>query len=86
MATNSVGGKRLHQRRSAGAAGERWPAECLVHIAANWDDVKAGEETETNNRRWAADFIPIEYDHHRLAAEMRTERLPAEFIETILTG
>jgi hypothetical protein len=34
----------------------------------------------------SADFIPVEYDHHRLADEMREERLPAEFIETILTG
>jgi predicted phosphodiesterase len=32
------------------------------------------------------EFIPVEYDHHRLAAEMRAEKLPAEFIETILTG
>lgn len=32
------------------------------------------------------EFIPVEFDHHRLAAEMRAERLPEEFIETILTG
>lgn len=32
------------------------------------------------------EFIPIEFDHHRLAAEMRAERLPEEFVETILTG
>lgn len=31
-------------------------------------------------------FIPIEYDHHALAAEMREEGLPPQFIETILTG
>ena len=34
----------------------------------------------------SAEFIPVEYDHHRLAAEMKAERLPDEFIETILTG
>jgi hypothetical protein len=34
----------------------------------------------------SAEFIPVEYDHHRLAAEMRDQRLPEEFIETILTG
>ncbi|HUE72145.1 MAG TPA: metallophosphoesterase [Pirellulaceae bacterium] len=34
----------------------------------------------------SAPFIPVEYDHHRLAAEMRDQRLPDEFIETILTG
>lgn len=32
------------------------------------------------------EFIPIEYDHHALAREMRAERLPDEFIETIETG
>jgi predicted phosphodiesterase len=32
------------------------------------------------------DFIPVEYDHLRLAQEMRDEKLPDEFIETILTG
>jgi hypothetical protein len=31
-------------------------------------------------------FIPVAYDHQRLAAEMRDERLPEEFVETILTG
>ena len=32
------------------------------------------------------EFVPVEYDHHRLAAEMRAEKLPEEFVETILTG
>ncbi|RMD87531.1 MAG: metallophosphoesterase [Calditrichaeota bacterium] len=32
------------------------------------------------------EFIPLEYDHLRLAEEMREEGLPEEFIETILTG
>ncbi|HZT81808.1 MAG TPA: metallophosphoesterase family protein [Gemmataceae bacterium] len=32
------------------------------------------------------EFVPVEYDHHRLAREMREERLPEEFIETVLTG
>ena len=39
----------------------------------------------SNGAVWA-EFIPVEYDHHRLAAEMKRERLPEEFIETILTG
>jgi predicted phosphodiesterase len=34
----------------------------------------------------SVEFVPVEYDHQRLAREMRDERLPAEFIETILTG
>lgn len=32
------------------------------------------------------EFIPVTYDHERLAAEMRDENLPEEFVETILTG
>ncbi|HKI33390.1 MAG TPA: metallophosphoesterase family protein [Gemmataceae bacterium] len=32
------------------------------------------------------EFVPVEYDHRRLAAEMRAERLPNEFVETVLTG
>ena len=32
------------------------------------------------------DLVPLAYDHHSLADEMRRERLPEEFVETILTG
>jgi predicted phosphodiesterase len=32
------------------------------------------------------EFVPVEYDHQRLAREMRSEDLPQEFIETTLTG
>lgn len=31
-------------------------------------------------------FVPVAYDHAALAEEMRSEELPEEFIETILTG
>ncbi len=31
-------------------------------------------------------FVPVEYDQRRLAREMREEKLPEEFVETILTG
>jgi predicted phosphodiesterase len=31
-------------------------------------------------------FVPIEYDHERLASEMNQEGLPVEFIETVRTG
>jgi predicted phosphodiesterase len=34
----------------------------------------------------AVEWRRVEYDHHRLAAEMREESLPEEFVETILTG
>ncbi len=32
------------------------------------------------------ELIELGYDHHALAAEMRREELPAEFVETILSG
>jgi predicted phosphodiesterase len=32
------------------------------------------------------EFVPVAYDHHRLAHEMRDEKLPEEFVETVLTG
>ena len=32
------------------------------------------------------EFIPIEYDHERLALEMRQEKLPEEFVTTIHEG
>lgn len=32
------------------------------------------------------EHLPIAYDHHAIAAEMRAEKLPEEFVETILTG
>ncbi|MGH7550405.1 MAG: metallophosphoesterase family protein [Gemmatimonadota bacterium] len=34
----------------------------------------------------AVEWRRVAYDHERLAAEMRKERLPEEFVETILTG
>ena len=34
----------------------------------------------------ALEFVPVGYDHERLAGEMRDEELPEEFVETILTG
>jgi predicted phosphodiesterase len=32
------------------------------------------------------EFVPVGYDHHRLAQEMRAEKLPEEFVATVLTG
>lgn len=32
------------------------------------------------------EFVPVDYDHFALAAEMRDEKLPEEFVETVLTG
>jgi predicted phosphodiesterase len=36
--------------------------------------------------RLEVEFIPVAYDHEQLTAEMRAERLPMEFIDTIRTG
>ncbi len=33
-----------------------------------------------------AEFVSVDYDHHALAKEMGEEGLPAEFVETIVTG
>jgi predicted phosphodiesterase len=32
------------------------------------------------------EFVPVAYDHERLAGDMRAEGLPAEFVDTVLTG
>lgn len=32
------------------------------------------------------EFVEVAYDHERLAAEMRSEALPDEFVQTVLTG
>lgn len=41
---------------------------------------------EINRGSLKVDFIPLNYDFQRLATEMRLERLPEEFVETIETG
>jgi predicted phosphodiesterase len=34
----------------------------------------------------STEFVPVPYDHERLAREMEDERLPREFVDTIRTG
>ena len=41
---------------------------------------------EVRGKTLSAEFVPVIYDHCRLAAEMQEEKLPEEFVETILTG
>jgi len=41
---------------------------------------------ERNAYRLGVDFVRLVYDHERLAAEMTSEGLPGEFVETIRTG
>jgi hypothetical protein len=35
---------------------------------------------------FTVEFVPVEYDFRRLAREMREERIPEEFVATVLTG
>jgi len=37
-------------------------------------------------QEFSVQLVPVEYDHERLAREMRAERLPEEFVETVRTG
>ena len=41
---------------------------------------------EASDDKLNIDYIPIEYDYEGLAEEMYREKIPEEFIETILTG
>jgi hypothetical protein len=41
---------------------------------------------EDRNGDVAVEHVPVAYDHQRLAREMREERLPEEFVQTVLTG
>ncbi len=43
-------------------------------------------EEDRPGEPFRVEFVPIDYDHERFAAEMRRETLPEEFVETILTG
>jgi predicted phosphodiesterase len=43
-------------------------------------------EWECRAGRPHVEFVPLEYDHNRLAGEMRVEKLPEEFVDTILSG
>lgn len=41
---------------------------------------------EINNNDYLTQYVSIEYDYLRLALEMKEEKIPEPFIETILTG
>ncbi len=41
---------------------------------------------EARDSGLAVELLPLSYDHQGLAAEMRREKLPEEFVETLLTG
>jgi len=41
---------------------------------------------ENNKDGLQVEFVPVHYDYDALAAEMRAEKLPDEFVDTILNG
>lgn len=41
---------------------------------------------EVSSAGLRVEFVPVDYDHHTLAREMREQKLPPEFIETVETG
>ncbi|HEY3570791.1 MAG TPA: metallophosphoesterase family protein [Thermoanaerobaculia bacterium] len=41
---------------------------------------------EAREEELGVELVPLAYDHLGLAAEMRSEKLPEEFVETVLTG
>lgn len=76
----------LHWRRALG--GSRW----YVNVGALGRPANDGRPEvwytmlEARRTSLTAEFIPVTYDHEALAAEMESEGLPEEFIETIQTG
>lgn len=47
--------------------------------------LKTGRDAASHQKA-EIEFRPVPYNHKRLAREMREEKLPEEFVETILTG
>lgn len=41
---------------------------------------------ESTRETLRVEFVPVDYDHEMLAREMRAEKLPEQFVETVLTG
>lgn len=76
----------LHWQRRLGAAS--W----YVNVGAIGRPANDGRTDvwytmlEASGKALDVEFVPVAYDHEALADEMRDERLPAEFIETIRTG
>lgn len=47
---------------------------------------REGDSPREIPKPFQVEFVPVVYDHQRLAREMKQESLPEEFIDTILTG
>ena len=63
----------------------------MLDVADRAGEGDTGDEprpvsSDDGSSRLRVEFVPVDYDHRRLAREMRDEGLPEEFVETILTG
>lgn len=74
----------LTARRPASDGDRRAAAEGDRRAASDGDFRALADGTPAASPE--VEFVPVAYDHERLAADMRAEELPEEFVETILTG
>jgi len=77
----------LHWSRAL--SGDRWVINCGA-LGRPANDGKAcvwyALLTIDEDKALEIEFVPIDYDHQRLASEMRDEKLPKAFIDTIESG
>jgi predicted phosphodiesterase len=82
-------GDRLKAELRTGVGRPPLLRECSP-LSPRTDSQATDGEGHNGSRREPAtlevEFVPLAYDHEQLAREMRDERLPDEFIKTILTG
>ncbi len=68
------------------------PGRGIVNVGALGRPANDGQTNvwfavlEGNGEIVDVEFVPVPYDHERLAREMEEEKLPPEFVETIRTG
>ena len=58
----------------------------IIRTGLDADAAAACCVTDTTVVPVSVHFIPVNYDFRQMAEEMRCERLPEEFVETVLTG
>ena len=76
----------LHWTRKA-ASGRRVINAGVIGRPANDGQTNVWYALATvGDRAIEVEFVPVSYDHERLADEMKREKLPAEFVETVVTG
>ncbi|VAX40139.1 hypothetical protein MNBD_PLANCTO02-2969 [hydrothermal vent metagenome] len=86
------GGKRFINVGVLGRPENDGKTNVWYTLLTTGDDVKKQRVNTTqgegliNDFPFRVEFVPLEYDYKKLATEMQEEKLPPEFIETILTG